>query len=92
MVRQQFFIREEQEKQLKAIADREGVSFAELVRQGIDLVLARDEAAAAKDDSWKEGFRQARGMWKDRTDLDELYRKARERRRARRLRVTEAAE
>ena len=85
MVRKQFFIREDQQKRLKAVAAAKGVSEAELIRQGIDLELKRNEAA--ENESWKEGFRQAAGIWKDRTDLDELFADARRRRKERRKKM-----
>ncbi len=85
MVRKQLFIREDQQDELKTIAARDGVAEAELMREGIDLVLERKREA--EDDSWKEGFRQIRGMWKDRTDLDELFAEARRRRAERRKRM-----
>jgi len=87
MVRKQLFIREDQQHQLKAAASRAGVAEAELMREGIDLVLKKKKAAEPVDDSWKEGFRQAAGIWKDRTDLDELYAASRRRRAERRKRM-----
>jgi hypothetical protein len=85
MIRKQFFIREDQRAALKTVASRDGVAEAELVREGIDLVLARKRAA--EDDGWKEGFRQIRGMWKDRDDIDELFAERRKRRVERRKRM-----
>ena len=69
MIRKQVFIREDQQERLKATASRDGVAEAELVREGIDLVLEKKKISKFEDDSWKKGFRKAAGIWKDRTDL-----------------------
>jgi hypothetical protein len=87
MVRKQVFIREDQQEKLKSIAARDGVAEAELVREGLDLVLERKKVAEVEDDSWKEAFRQAAGMWKDRDDLDAFYAANRKRRAERRQRM-----
>ena len=59
--------------------------FCELMREGLDIILDRE--APVEDDSWKEGFRQIEGMWKDRTGLDEFYAENRKRRAERRKRM-----
>jgi Ribbon-helix-helix domain len=82
MVRKQIFIREDQQERLKSVAAREGVAEAELVREGLDLVLERK--APAGDESWRDAVRNIEGMWKDRTDLDEFYAENRRRRAERR--------
>jgi hypothetical protein len=71
MIRKQLFITVEQNRRLKARAAATGVAEAELIRAGIDRELD-DEAAEAKGD-WKDAWRQAFGMWKDRDDLDVFY-------------------
>ena len=81
LIRKQVFIREDQQERLKETAARKGLAEAELIREGLDIVLERE--AAVEEDSWKDGYRQAAGIWKDRTDLDELFADARRRRRAR---------
>lgn len=45
MVRTQIQLTEEQARALKAAAARRGVSIAELVRQGVERILAEDEDA-----------------------------------------------
>ena len=85
MIRKQIFIREDQQERLKTVAARNGVAEAELMREGLDIVLDRE--ASVEDDSWKEGFRQIEGMWKDRTGLDEFYAENRKRRAERRKRM-----
>ena len=87
MIRKQVFIREDQQEKLKSMAARDGVAEAELVREGLDLVLERKKVVEVEDDSWKEGFRQAAGMWKDRDDLDAFYAANRKRRAERRKRM-----
>jgi hypothetical protein len=86
MVRQQVFMTAEQKKRLKSRAALTGTSISELVRRGIDRELedkaTEVEAKGAGD--WKEGWRQAFGMWKDRDDIEEFYAQRRKRRRKRR--------
>jgi predicted metal-dependent peptidase len=71
MVRQQLFITAEQKKRLKARAAATGKSEGEIMRRGIDREL--DDKAAEAEGDWKDAWRQAFGMWKDRDDLDEFY-------------------
>jgi len=63
-------IREDQREQLKAISDRTGIDEAELVRQGIDLVIAEKQAAPA---DWRDSLQAIYGIWKDRDDLGEVF-------------------
>ena len=85
MVRKQFFITAEQKRRIKARAALTGVSEAEIIRRGIDREL--EQALPVAEGDWKDAWRQAFGMWKDRDDLDELYARLRTRRRKRRQRV-----
>jgi hypothetical protein len=71
MVRQQLFITAEQKKRLKARAAATGKSEGEIMRRGIDREL--DDKSAEAEGDWKDAWRQAFGMWKDRDDLDEFY-------------------
>jgi hypothetical protein len=89
MVRQQLFITAEQKRRLKARAAATGKSEGEIMRRGIDREL-NDKAAEAEGD-WKDAWRQAFGMWKDRDDLDELYANRRKLRRKRRQKVQKLA-
>jgi hypothetical protein len=86
MVRQQLFITAEQKRRIKTRAALTGVSEGEIIRRGIDRELD-DKSTDAKGD-WKDAWRQAFGMWKDREDLDEFYagRRKRDRQRMERLR------
>ena len=77
MVRQQLFITAEQKKRLKARAAATGKSEGEIMRRGIDREL--DDKAAEAGGDWKDAWRQAFGMWKDRDDLDEFYANRRKR-------------
>jgi len=82
MVRQQLFITAEQKKRLKARAAATGKSEGEIMRRGIDREL--DDKSAEAEGDWKDAWRQAFGMWKDRDDIDKLYAERRRRRRKRR--------
>ena len=78
MIRKQFFIDEEENSRLKAAAVRCGESEGELIRQGVKQVL--DQAAPPEED-WKVGLRRLKGMWADRTGIDEVMKVRREARR-----------
>lgn len=54
MVRKQVYIEVEQQKRLKALAKERGVSEAELIRQGVDLALARGETPILDHQAWEE--------------------------------------
>jgi hypothetical protein len=85
MVRKQLFITAEQNRRIKSRAAATGRSEGEIIRRGIDREL-EDKAAEAQGD-WKEAWRQAFGMWKDRDDLDEFYAQRRRLRRKRRQKM-----
>jgi predicted metal-dependent peptidase len=89
MVRQQLFITAEQKKRLKARAAATGKSEGEIMRRGIDREL--DDKPTEAEGDWKDAWRQAFGMWKDRDDLDEFYANRRKLRRKRRQRVQKLA-
>jgi hypothetical protein len=77
MVRQQLFITAEQKRRIKTRAALTGVSEGEIIRRGIDRELEHEAKDAEGD--WKDAWRQAFGMWKDRDDLDEFYTSLRKR-------------
>jgi hypothetical protein len=83
MVRQQLFITAEQKRRIKSCAAATGESEGEIIRRGIDRELSA-RAGEAEGDDWKDAWRQAFGMWKDRDDIEELYAERRRRRRKRR--------
>ncbi len=86
MIRKQFFIDEEQNRKLKALAERTGRSEAEIIREGLATVIDRPETVGkTKDDG--EGWREAFGIWRDRDDLDDFYASRRSQRNARRSRM-----
>ena len=84
LVRKQVLITPEQNRALKEIAVSSRRSEGEVIRRAVDL-LREKEAEELKD--WRAGLEAVRGMWADRTDLDELYAEARARRLARRQRT-----
>jgi hypothetical protein len=69
MVRQQLFITAEQKRQIKTRAALTGMSEGEIIRRGIDREL--EQATNAPEGDWKDAWRQAAGMWKDRDDIEE---------------------
>ena len=71
MVRQQLFITAEQKRRIKTRAALTGLSEGEIIRRGIDRELEHETKETEGD--WKDAWRQAFGMWKDRDDLDEFY-------------------
>ena len=85
MVRQQLFVTGEQKRRIKTRAALTGVSEGEIIRRGIDRELEQETGTAEGD--WKDAWRQAFGMWKDRDDIEELYAERRRRRRKRRQRM-----
>jgi hypothetical protein len=88
MVRQQLFITAEQKQRIKTRAALTGMSEGEIIRRGIDRELEQHSKAIEGD--WKDAWRQAAGMWKDRDDLDAFYADRRKRRRRRRERTLKA--
>jgi hypothetical protein len=86
MVRQQLFITADQKRRIKTRAALTGMSEGEIIRRGIDRELSQEDDVSAAGD-WKDAWRQAFGIWKDRDDLDEFYAARRRRRRSRRQRV-----
>ena len=87
MVRKQLRVTEDQDRRLKALAAATSRSESEFVREAITDLL--DRQAQETTDDWKAALQQVRGIWKDRTDLDEFYAANRERRRLRRKRMNE---
>ena len=72
MVRKQLFVTAEQKRRLQTRAALTGLSEGEIIRRGIDREL-EDKSAEKQQGDWKDAWRQAFGMWKDRDDLDEFY-------------------
>jgi hypothetical protein len=62
------------------------MSEGEIIRRGIDRELAQHSAATEGDD-WKEAWRQAFAIWKDRDDIEEVIAARRKRNRQRMERV-----
>lgn len=69
MLRTQVYLTEAQDRALKRLARATGRSQSQLIRDAVDRLIETQPPQAA---DWRETFRQARGMWADRADLDEL--------------------
>lgn len=67
----QVFLREDQKAALKSISLRTAQKQSELIRKGVDLLIER---AAHEDADWRAVMRAAAGVWRDRTDLEDLSR------------------
>lgn len=72
----QVFLRQDQKSALKSLARRLGLRQSDLVRRGVDLLI---DKAAQGDNDWREATRAAAGLWRDRTDIEELSRELRRR-------------
>ena len=70
----QVFLREDQKSALKSISARTGQKQSDLIRKSVDLLIDRMKR---EDVDWREATRSAAGMWKDRTDLEEVGQKLR---------------
>lgn len=84
MVRKQLLISPDQNRRIGAVASEQGRSESEVVRDAIEAWLA---AAPTGAESWKSAWIGSAGIWRDRSDIDELMGKRRDRRRARRERL-----
>ncbi len=84
LVRKQLMLTGEQNTRLKRIAAATSRSEGELVREAIDEWLSRQEA---DEQDWKDAWRQAAGIWADRTDIDEIMAERRAARGRRRDRI-----
>lgn len=82
----QVFLREDQKIALRSLARRLGLHQSDLVRRGVDLVI---DKAGQDDSDWREATRAVAGLWRDRTDIDELSQELRRRASKRLSRVYE---
>jgi Arc/MetJ-type ribon-helix-helix transcriptional regulator len=73
MFRTQLYLTDAQHERLKRLARSSGRSRSALLREAVDRLLTSE----APPSDWKDRLRQARGMWKEREDLDEIMGKAR---------------
>ncbi len=85
MIRKQLFITAEQKRRIRTRAALTGMSEGEIIRRGIDREL--EQEARETEGDWKDAWRQAFGMWKDRDDIEEFYAERRKQRRKRRQRT-----
>jgi hypothetical protein len=70
----QVFLREDQKEALKSISVRTGRKQSDLIRGSVDLLI---DAMKREDSDRREATRSAAGLWKDRTDLEDISRQLR---------------
>jgi len=71
MQKAQVFLHDEQKQKLRSIAARTGRKQSELIRRGVELVIAEEEE---KSDNWREAWQGILGIWADRDDIEESMR------------------
>jgi len=64
MERTQIYLTREQKKALKTIATQKHAPLAEVVREAVEQYISKQKPSAT------ERISKARGLWKDRKDLD----------------------
>ena len=74
MIRKQFFIDAEQNQRLKHVAKMTGKSEGEVIREGLDALIA---AKSVGNDDWQRGLERLSGAWSDRGDMHDLVRELR---------------
>ncbi len=67
MIDRHYYVRSDQDENLKNLAKRLELKPAQLVRQGIDLVLQKHAAS----DDWLEKTRKIRGILKDDHNIED---------------------
>ncbi len=72
MVRTQIQLTEEQSRRLKAVAARQGISVAELIRRGVDLALAQ-EAAPSTEELYQRAIQAAGRFHSSRSDVSRRH-------------------
>jgi hypothetical protein len=71
MVRKQILITPEQNRRLKARAAQTGTAEADIVRHGIDMALAAEQAS---EEDWRQGLDRLSGAWAERHDMQDFVR------------------
>jgi hypothetical protein len=72
MIRTQIQLTEEQARRVRALARREGVSMAEIIRRGVEQLLAADVPARA--DLWNAAAALV-GAFRDADDAEDVARR-----------------
>lgn len=70
----QFCLRDDQVSALRSLAASTGRRRSDLIRQGVDLLIAKTPRA---EGDWRVATRAVAGIWRDRDDLDEVRRASR---------------
>ncbi|MDD5392548.1 MAG: ribbon-helix-helix domain-containing protein [Thiothrix sp.] len=70
MQRVQVFLRNDQCEALGRLAKLSGVAKSDLIRQGVELFLRKQQQAQT---DWKQATRQLYGIWEDRNDLETTH-------------------
>jgi hypothetical protein len=76
MIRKQVFITPEQKRRLNERSALSGVAEAQLIREGIDIVLEKQKR---EDDDWKVGLRRIAGIWQDYDEIHDIIARRRAR-------------
>lgn len=74
MIRTQVYITEQEKKMLTQLSKQTGESKSTLIRQAINLLCS---SIKSKSSDRAKRINAAAGIWEDRTDLDEFFKKLR---------------
>jgi hypothetical protein len=85
MIRKQFFIDREASARLKRAAAARGVSEAELIREGLEIVL---NEPAKDSNAWKAALVISKGIWSDHKTIEAVMAERRASRAKRRSKTT----
>ena len=64
MIRMQVYIEEQQKQMLEEISSKKNIAMAQLIRDGIDLVLEKN-----RNEDLQSAMEKSFGIWSDREDI-----------------------